>query len=97
MPYARPLEIERILNTQVAKRTRRKVYLQYLIKWKNHPIEVSSWLNARQIEQADYSVQKLMDRSHEFFLPREPSAGASSYGYHDQVLVSAKEDRFIVI
>eukprot|EP00253_Pinus_taeda_P002905 PITA_02905 len=50
MPYAQPLEIERILDTQVAKRTRQKEYLQYLVKWKNRPIEDSSWLNTRQIE-----------------------------------------------
>ena len=42
MPAAQPLEIEGILDTQVAKRTRRKDYLQYLVKWKNCPIEDSS-------------------------------------------------------
>jgi len=39
MPSIQPPEIESILNTQVAKRTQRKEYLQYLVKWKNHPIE----------------------------------------------------------
>eukprot|EP00253_Pinus_taeda_P026330 PITA_26330 len=46
MPSAQPLEIEVILDTQVARRTRRKEYFQYLIKWKNRPIEDSSWLDA---------------------------------------------------
>lgn len=51
MHYAQPLEIERILDTQVAKQTQWKEYLQYLVKWKNCPIEDSSWLNAREIDQ----------------------------------------------
>ena len=78
MPSAQPLEIERILDTQVARRTRQKEYLQYLVKWKNRPIEDSSWLNARQIQQAGYSVKNLMDGSHESFLPRKLDVGASS-------------------
>lgn len=78
MPQTQPLDIERILDTQEAKRTRGKEYLKYLVKWKNRPIEDSSWLNARQIQQASYSVEKLMDQSHEFFLPQESDAGASS-------------------
>ena len=78
MPYVQPLEIKRILDTQVVKRTQRKEYMQYLVKWKNLPIEDSSWLDARQIEQTGTSVEKLMDQSHDFFLPQEPDAGASS-------------------
>eukprot|EP00253_Pinus_taeda_P008145 PITA_08145 len=46
MPSVQPHEIERILDTQVAKRTGRKEYLRYLVKWKNHPIEDSSWIDA---------------------------------------------------
>jgi len=77
MPYVQPPEIKSILDTQVAKRTWWKEYLQYLVKWKNRPIEDSLWLDARQIEQAGSSVKKLMDQSHDFFLPREPDVGAS--------------------
>ena len=50
MPYVQPPKIESILDTQVVKRTRRKKYVQYLVKWKNRPIKDSSWLDARQIE-----------------------------------------------
>ena len=78
MPMAPPLEIEGILDTQVAKRTRRKEYLQYLVKWKNRRIEDSSWLNTTQIQKAGYSVDDLMEQSHDFLPPREPDAGASS-------------------
>lgn len=74
MPYVQPPEIERILDTQVAKRTRQKEYLQYLVKWKNCPIEDSLWLDARQIEQMGSLVEKIMDRSHDFFFPWEPDA-----------------------
>lgn len=78
IPKVQPLEIKRILDTQVAKRTRRKEYLQYLVKWKNRPIEDSSWLDTTQIQRAGYSVEELMERSHEFLLPQELDAGASS-------------------
>ncbi len=78
MPYVQTTKIESILDTQVAKQTRRKEYLQYLVKWKNRPIEDSSWLDARQIEQTGSSVKKLMDQSHDFLLPWESDARASS-------------------
>lgn len=50
MPYILPLEIESNLDTQVAKQTRWKEYLQYLVKWKNYPIEDNSWPDARKME-----------------------------------------------
>ena len=34
MPVAQPLEFETILNTKVVKRTRKKDYLEDLVKWK---------------------------------------------------------------
>ena len=34
MPVAQPLEVEAVLDTKVVKSTRRKDYLQYLVKWK---------------------------------------------------------------
>lgn len=61
MPMVQPHEIEGILDTQVAKKTRRKEYLQYLVKWKNHPIEDSLWLDAAQIQKTGYSVEELME------------------------------------
>ena len=70
-------EIEGILSTQVAKKTRRKEYLRYLVKWRDRPMEDSSWLDAAQIQKAGYSVEELMERSHEFLLPWEPDAETS--------------------
>ena len=34
MPVAQPLEVEAILDTKVVKSTRKKDYLEYLVKWK---------------------------------------------------------------
>ena len=34
MPVTQPLEVEVILGTKVVKSTRKKDYLEYLVKWK---------------------------------------------------------------
>ena len=77
IPSPQPHEIEKILDKQVTKRTRKKEYMRYLVKWKNRPIEDSSWLDAAQIQKAAYSVEELMERIHEFFLPWDPDTRAS--------------------
>jgi len=35
-------------------------------------------MDAGQIQRARYSIEELMDRSHEFHSPREPAAGESN-------------------
>ena len=35
IPVTQPLEVEAILDTRVSKSTRKKDYLEYLVKWKN--------------------------------------------------------------
>jgi len=50
--------------------------LRYIVKWKGHPIEDSSSLDAGQTQSTRYSIEELMDKNHEFNLPREPDAGA---------------------
>ena len=80
MPSAQLLEIEGILDTQVARRTPKKEYLQYLVKWKNCPIEDSSWVDAGQIQHVGYSIEELMGQSHELLLAQEPDVGASNQG-----------------
>jgi len=42
-------------------------------------MEDSSWLDATQIQKAGYSVEELMERSHDFLLPQEPDVGASGW------------------
>jgi len=36
-------QMKRILDSRVSKRTRRMQYFEYLVKWKNHPVEYASW------------------------------------------------------
>ena len=39
MPLATILEDEHILDTRVTKKTMKKEYLEYLVKWKDRPVE----------------------------------------------------------
>ena len=55
--------MERILDKRVRKKTRRKQYFEYLVKWKNHPVEDASWKNEAEIQKHGQPVQELMDRS----------------------------------
>jgi hypothetical protein len=43
MPIAENPEMECILDKRVRKKTRRKEYYEYLVKWKNHLVEYASW------------------------------------------------------
>ena len=42
MPIAEKPQMECILDKRVGKKTRRKEYYEYLVKWKNHPVEDAS-------------------------------------------------------
>jgi hypothetical protein len=42
MPVFEKLQMERILDKRINKRTRRKEYFEYLVKWKGHPVEDGS-------------------------------------------------------
>jgi hypothetical protein len=39
LPVAQKPEMECILEKSVGRKTRRKQYLEYLVKWKDHPVE----------------------------------------------------------
>jgi hypothetical protein len=43
MPVVEKPQIEKIIDQRVSKKTWRKTYFEYLIKWKGHPIEDASW------------------------------------------------------
>ena len=62
IPVAQPLEVEAILDTKVVKSTRRKDYLEYLVKWKKRTIEHSTWMNAVELEAKGFTVHDLMNR-----------------------------------
>jgi hypothetical protein len=49
MPVADKLQMECILDKRESKRTRRKKYFEYLVKWKNHPVEDANWENEVEI------------------------------------------------
>ena len=62
MPEAQPLEVENILDTKVVKSAREKDYLEYLVKWKAHPVEDATWMSATKLEAKGFSIADLMNR-----------------------------------
>jgi hypothetical protein len=44
IPTERKLQMEKILDTRLLKKTRGQEYYEYLIKWKDHPIEDATWV-----------------------------------------------------
>jgi hypothetical protein len=63
MPVAEKPQMEQILDKRVGKKTRRKEYFEYLIKWKGHPAEDASWETEADILKHGQTMQELMDRS----------------------------------
>jgi hypothetical protein len=63
MPVVEKPQMECILDKRVGKKTRRKEYYEYLVKWKGHPVEDASWENEAGIQNHGQTVQELMDRS----------------------------------
>ena len=61
-PVAEKPQMEGILDNRVGKKTQRKEYLEYLVKWKNHPVEDASWESEAVIQKHGQTVQELMDR-----------------------------------
>jgi hypothetical protein len=63
LPVAQNPQMECILDKRVAKKTKRKQYFEYLVKWKNHLVEDASWETEAEIQKHGHTVQELMDRS----------------------------------
>jgi hypothetical protein len=63
MPVTEKPQMECILDKRVGKKTRRKEYFEYLVKWKGHPVEDASWETEAEIQKHGQVVQELMDRS----------------------------------
>jgi hypothetical protein len=51
MPVSENPQMESILDKRINKRTKRKEYFEYLVKWKGHPVEDSSWENEAKIQK----------------------------------------------
>ena len=62
------LEYEHILDTHVTKKTRKKEYLENLVKWKYHTMEDSTWMGEAALQQASHSVEGLMSKRSKKFL-----------------------------
>ena len=62
------MEIERILDKRVMKKTRGKEYYEYIVKWKNQPVEDATWVNVAIVYKSDTAVEDLMDKRPWIFL-----------------------------
>ena len=62
MPMENSLEAENILDTRLAKKPRGIKYLDYWVKWKEHPEEDDTWMNVAEIEKKGYPIEELMNR-----------------------------------
>jgi hypothetical protein len=63
MHVAGKMQMENIIDQRISKKTRRKTYFEYLVKWKGHPIEDASWVNKAYMQKHGILVQDLMDMS----------------------------------
>jgi len=63
MPMAEGLKVESILDTGVAKHTRGKEYLDFLVEWKDHLMEDSTWMSVAGLHKAGCSVEDLISRN----------------------------------
>jgi hypothetical protein len=57
------MEMERILDIIVLMKTRGHEYYEYLIKWKNQPIEYATWVIDAVIQKSGSTVEELMNKS----------------------------------
>jgi hypothetical protein len=58
MPVDENPQMERIIDKRVNKKTRRKEYFEYLVKWKGHPVEDASWEDEVEIQKHGQTVQE---------------------------------------
>ena len=51
------------MDTRISKKTRGKEYYEYLIKWKDRPLEDSAWMTATILQKGGVTIEDIMDRS----------------------------------
>jgi hypothetical protein len=54
------LEIEKILDTILLKKNRGHDYYEYLVKWKDHPIEDATWVTVALIQKSGSTIEELI-------------------------------------
>ena len=57
-PKKKIKEVEQILDQRVGKSTRGKYYYEYLVKWKNRPIEDASWISQFELDSAQVGTSQ---------------------------------------
>jgi hypothetical protein len=62
--------MEKIIEQRVVKKTRRKTYPEYLLKWKDHPVEDSSWVIELDILKHGKKCRSSWIGVHEYFIHR---------------------------
>ena len=63
IPVIQKLEMDKILDTRVLKKTRRHEYYEYLVKWKNKLVEDTTWMTEAVIQENGSTMEELMNRS----------------------------------
>ena len=53
--------MEKIIEHRDVRKTKRKTYPEYLVKWTDHPMEDASWVTEPYILKHGKIVQELMD------------------------------------
>ena len=63
MPVAEKSQMESIIDKRISRKTRRKEYFEYLVKWKGLLVEDASWEGESEIQKHGQTVQELMNMS----------------------------------
>jgi hypothetical protein len=63
LPTTEKAQMEKIIEHRDGKKTRRKTYHEYLVKWKDHPMEDASWVTEPNILKHGKTVKEITDRS----------------------------------
>ena len=61
MPKIEKKEVEAILEKSVSKKTRSKIYYQYLVKWKGQLVEDTSWMTEAELQKLGVDSETLQD------------------------------------
>jgi hypothetical protein len=63
LPTTKQLQMEKILDQKIVKKTRKQDYYEYLVKWKDLPTEDATWMTVAEIQKHGKQFEDLMDKS----------------------------------